>query len=375
MFGLKFDTSDFDTQKQADDQTVPLNPKYKKQRRRAPSPLRRPRAGVQSESPDEVASREAKRKMVDELEVDLRQEEKSRKRKNQKTYKSNKMRKLADAEARSQAARSGVGTKSSNKESLEALIERMVAENPDVDEAQFRKDVHEEHEKSAVACEKFEKTMEAIVPTYTVVAHYRDTLQRASNSMFGDKRTFISLSKALRRCLTLIDESLKREESRRKNYISLMARMESLARADRRSFSGMGAEQSGTTSSAAVVLYEAAGQQMVESAPQTNNSAPVQFAVPLGRGKGFVELRATEASQVLTGELNESFLECSTARQNHRPIVTETGELARQRQTRSSRKRVSNIRKALEERASVAQVERAAARISGRARQALLCEK
>jgi len=297
-----------------------------------------------------------------QIEKDTRKTERQQLRANKRVYKSKKVRKAADKSARDKSSAKGVGTRGTDKERLDGMIERMIAENPDVDAGKLRKDIEEAHEQCDVSCEKLAKIMEALIPTYEVVKHYRDVLERASNTMFGSKRTFINLSNALRRCLHLIDTMLETQTQRSRNYISLLARTESLARSGGSSFSGLGRPSQGhdsANSSAAMVLYSGAGSQMTQTSENGtmvvgDGSHPVQFAVPLGNGRGMVELRATSAEQVLTGELNESFLECSMARQNHAPVLTEEGEMVRRR---ANVKRVSHVRAALEHRTSIKAVQ------------------
>ena len=329
---------------------------------------RRKRSSLVSDGDAEQFAEELRQ----EIEEDTRKTEREQLSANKSTYKTKKLRKVADKIARQKSSAKGVGARNTDKERLDGMIERMIAENPDVDAAELRKDIEEAHEECDVSCEKLAKIMEAIIPTYEVVKHYRDVLERASNTMFGGKRTFINLSNALRRCLHLIDTMLETQTQRSQNYISLLARTESLARSSGASFSGLGRVAQGhdaANSSAAMVLYSGAGSQITQTSENGTmvvgeGSHPVQFAVPLGNGRGLVELRATSAEQVLTGELNESFLECSMARQNHAPVLTEEGEMVRRR---AKVKRISHVRAALEHRTSIKAVHQESQRMLGAA--------
>ena len=335
-----------------------------------PKPARRSKKRKAEQKTADTELEDFAEELRQEIEKDTRKTEREKKNRNKRTFKSSKLRKVADKHARETSAAKGVGTRTTKKETLDSMVERMIKENPEVDADKLRADITAAHEECDVACDKLAKIMEALIPNYEVVKHYRDVLERASNTMFGSKRTFINLSKALRRCLHLIDTFLEKETQRSRNYMALLARTESLARTNGMSFTGLGSSARASTSansSAAMVLYSGAGAQLSDVPDKNGNivvgdsGKPVQFAVPIGNGKGLIELRATKAEQVLTGELNESFLECSMARQNHAPVLTEEGELVRKR---AKTKRISNVRFALEQRTSMKAIQQEASRLA-----------
>lgn len=346
MFNGKIDFGDFGAVPGAAAEDAAAKPVRRSKKRKAP-------ASAEEDLIDFAAE------LGREFEADVRKKERKELAQNRRKFKSEKMRKMADKHTRKKSSAKGVGTRTTRKETLDGMIDKMINENPDVDADKLRADIQAAHSECAVSCEKLDKIMEALIPSYEVVKQYRDVLERASNTMFGSKRTFINLSKAMRRCLHLIDTLLETETKRSRNYMSLLARTESLARSGGVSFSGLGDASASANSSAAMVLYSGAGSQLATQTTDDDDGGgmvigergkPVQFAVPLGNGKGMIELRATKAEQVLTGELNESFLECSMARQNHAPVLTEEGELVRRR---AKVKRVSHVRSALEQRTSM----------------------
>jgi len=351
------------------DETAPrAAPKPKLARKRpnqAPLPL---------EAQDDMA--QFKAELEREVEASLRQTEKKRKRTNKATFKSKRARTIADKAARENNAQRGIGTKTTNKESIEAYIQSMINDNPDVDAEQLRKDILQAHQECDAACKKFDEIMATVTPTYEHVKYYSDILNRAETTKFPGKRILVNLSKALRRCLYEVDRQLKTSDARSRTYISLLARTEALAQhvaGSGRPTTASGLPPSArasrstasTTTSSAMVLYGGGvGSQLVTTGDDGqlvvgDSAKPVQFAVPLGNGRGLVEVRATTAEQVLTGQLNESYLECSLARQNHMPVLTEEGELTR----RTQHKRVSQLRKALEARTSMSAIHAAANRL------------
>jgi len=306
------------------------------------------------------------------METGLRKDEKKRKRKNKKQLSSKRMRKLANKHVRESTAQKGIGTKRSNEESLHAFVQSIIDNNKDVDADQLRADIIKHHKESSEICERLQKVIAELLPAEASVRRYREVLKRASKTTIAGSRLLINLSSALRSCLYDCDQLLKNESTRAENYVSVLARTEALARSSARPAFGSGFGRAATAAAdtgsrsvgqSAVVLFNNSSSQALvatdgdQEQPFSNPADPVQFAVPLGNGSGLVELRATSAAQVMTGQLNESFLECSLARQNHRAVLTEEGALA----VRPSRPRISNVRAALEQCSSIKSLRSAAA--------------
>ena len=350
-FGFDLDTSVFSVSEPPSQQRKSA----KRPPAKAPRTKKRKRRDIEN---DEDLVKE----MTLQIEEDLVNTKTFKKRENKRKYKSSaKMRKIADSIVNENSSQKGVGGKTANRESLEAIIERMVEENKQVDGEQLRRDILSAHEESDLICTKLQNILEQLVPTYHAINHYVDVLKRAENTMFGQKRTLINLSNALRRSFSECDDLYQTESTRSRNYLNLLARTESLARQNHSRGSGGSTRGFAEKTTAALVLYSSANAQTAVAVPETSSGTetkPVQFAVPLGDGRGLVEIRGTSAEQVMTGQI-DSFLECSLARQGHAPVLTEEGELLR-RSAKKQQRVISRVRETLEARMPLAAIHAAA---------------